>query len=282
MSAAPVTRSGIVPGVPEAEYHSNPALSSTGARLLLDSPARFQWAQTHPQAPKAAFDLGSAVHSQVLGTGYGVVELDFPDFRTNAAKEARDAVYAAGQIPILAGDAGMAEVKAISESVLAHPTARAFLEQAGIAEASVFATCPDTGVAVRARYDFLPNAGSGQRRCVDLKTTGKSASPSEFAKTAANFGYDVKDGWYTDTLKFVTGEDAAMVFIVVETTAPYLVAVHQLDREYRDMGKVKALAARMTFRDCTEADEWPGYPPTVNLLAPPVFAIYDYQDRFSA
>jgi hypothetical protein len=42
---------GIVHNLDEAEYHAHPALSSTGARLLLPeykgSPKKFQYAQTH-------------------------------------------------------------------------------------------------------------------------------------------------------------------------------------------------------------------------------------------
>ena len=66
------TYQGIVHNVPEADYHSHPALSSTQARQILDSPAKYDYAKTHPQPHKDAFDLGTAVHTKVLGTGYTV------------------------------------------------------------------------------------------------------------------------------------------------------------------------------------------------------------------
>ena len=55
----------IITDMPEEEYHRRPELSSTGARLLLESPAKFAYAQTHPQPHKQAFDVGHAVHARV-------------------------------------------------------------------------------------------------------------------------------------------------------------------------------------------------------------------------
>lgn len=260
---------------PEAEYHRHPALSATGAKLILDSPAKFNYRinQQHPER-KAVFDLGAAVHAEVLGTGWGIEELDFPDFRTKAAQQARDEAYTAGLIPMLSKD--LDGVKAVSDSVLAHPTARMLFEQDGHAEVSVFAE-DEQGTQLRCRFDFLPD---DHRVAVDLKTTSKKADARGFASSAASYGYDVQEGHYIDTLKYATGDVAAMVFVVVEVEPPYLVGVHQLDRDFRDMGHVKAAVARDRFRRCTDADEWPGYPTEIQLVQPPVWATYDYQDNY--
>jgi len=76
---------GIVLDLPESQYHSRPELSSTEARRLLDSPAKFKWAQTHPQAPKAEFDLGHAVHEKVLGVGGGIAVIPDDVLASNGA-----------------------------------------------------------------------------------------------------------------------------------------------------------------------------------------------------
>ena len=271
--------SGIVEAMDEDLYHAHPALSSTGARLLLDSPARFKYRQDHAQPHKAAFDRGSAVHAKVLGVGYGVESLDFPDFRTQAAQEARDAAYAAGLIPMLAKD--LVIVDDIAEAVLAHPTARALLERPGTPEASVFAHDPRTGVEMRARFDFLPDVTTGRRIAVDLKSIGKTASPGDFSRSVASFGYDVQQGHYLDTLALSEGDgDAAMVFIVIESDAPHLVATYQLDVVWSEMGAAKARRARELFRECTDSGEWPGYPGEIGLLAPPTWAVYEHEEKF--
>lgn len=267
-----MTREGIVLDMPEAEYHSGPELSSTGAKAILDSPARFKWQQDHPLTSNA-FDVGSAVHAKVLGTGWGIKELDFDTYRTKAAQEARDEARSEGLIPMLAHE--LVDVHAMTEAVLAHPTAKLLLEQDGNAEASMFATDPDTGLRLRCRFDYW-----GARVAVDLKTTAGRADVDGFAKSAASYKYHVQEAHYRHTAHLVTGEEKPMLFVVVEKTAPHLVGVHQLDRVFTDMGDVQARVARETYARCLETNEWPGYATDIQLVPPPVWATYDHQDRY--
>lgn len=242
--------------------------------MLLKSPKTFDWNRTHPRANKAEFDLGSAAHSKVLGTGYAVVVLDFPDFRTKAAQEARDDAYAVGKIPVLAKT--YAEVDLMAEAVLAHPYGRQLLEQdGGKAEVSVFATDPEFDIELRARFDFLAD------RPFDLKTTGTSADSATFARTVHSFGYDVSRAHYLHTLYLATGERREMAFLVVESTAPYDVGVHYLDEQYIEIGEGRARRARALFAECMSTGTWPGHSPEPTLVTPPMYAIYDYQDNYS-
>ena len=64
------------PGVytlPADEYHADPvkggSLSSSGARKILECPARFRWERDHPPVPTDAFNFGHAAHKLVLGAG---------------------------------------------------------------------------------------------------------------------------------------------------------------------------------------------------------------------
>jgi len=280
MTAVVEITSGIVRDLPEHVYHSQPALSSTGARLLLDSPARFHHAQNHPQPHKDAYDLGTAVHSRVLGTGTIAVAYPAEHLTPSGAVSTKQATVewvaeqrALGQILLTATQ--LEQVNGMSESVLAQPQARALFEQSGIAEASVFATDPATGVKMRARFDYLPDFTVTDPWSVDLKTTGKSAAPHEFLKTVANFGYHIQQEWYLDTYKMQTGLiDLRMKFVVVETAAPYLVAVHELSDQFAEIGSSAGARARALYADCVKADSWPGYPTTGDPLQPPMWAIY--------
>lgn len=264
---------GIVRSMPEGEYHSRPELSSTGARLLLDCPARFRWAQDNPEPFKKHFDVGSAVHAKVLGVGAGVVAIPESLLASNGAAstsaakifiaEAREA----GLIPLK--QAEIDEIDAISESVLAHPGAKSLLEQEGDSEASVFATDPDTGVRMRARFDFLPDFTVDDPVAVDLKT-GLDASAEGFAKTAAQHRYDIQQEWYLLTYGLATGDfSLQMSFITVEKTPPYLVGVYRLGLDFQQMAHKQVLRALATFKACTENDLWPGYPLDVGPLQPP-------------
>lgn len=268
---------GIIQNLPEEDYHSRTELSSTGARQLLESPARFRYNQDHLQPHKAAFDLGTAVHSKVLGVGSDVMVLDFDSYRTKDAQTARDEAYAAGLVPMLAKD--MHGVDDMTEAVLAHPSARLLFEQPGSAEASVFATDPGTGVDVRARFDYLPDFTAENPICVDLKTTGKTADADSFMKTVSNFGYHIQQAHYLHAYATATGDwSARMKFVVVETGPPYLVAVHELAHEFAEIGDAQAKRARELFAQCTATNEWPGYPTDTDPIQPPMWMIYQDMD----
>lgn len=261
--------------MPEREYHSHKALSSTGARLILESPARFLYQQTHPRAPRAEFDLGTAVHTKVLGTGSQVEVLDFPDWRTKAAQTARDDVRAEGRIPMLQRE--YAPVNHMSEAVLSHPKARELFEQSGNAEASVFATDPATGVDVRARFDFLPDFTVADPWAVDLKTA-RDASPDGFARSCADYRYDIQQEWYDLTHTLSTGAYVPMKFVAVEKEPPYLVGVYELAREFAELGRKKVREALETYARCVESGEWPGYPTDIDPLQPPSWLFFSEGD----
>ena len=278
-------RDGLVLGMPEDVYHGGGGaeLSSTGAKLLLDSPARFKHVILDGnRTEKRAWDLGTAVHTKVLGTGSGAIAYPADLLSASGAIVAKSKEWAAwqraaGLVPVKQHE--LDEINAVAESMLAHDTARTLLEAPGSPEASVFATCPETGVRLRARFDRLPDDLDVG---LDVKTVGRAggAAESEFAKQIFNFGYDVQAGQYTDTLKYATGRDLDFAFIVVEMVAPYLVNVITMTHTYIDMGRVKSMEARRRYRHGLDTGEWPGYSPEIKHVEPPMFAVYDFQDNY--
>lgn len=249
---------GLVFGMDELAYHARPELSSTGVRQILDSPARFRWEQQHPRTA-LAFDVGSAVHTKVLGTGWPVVT--YPDEHltpsgkpsTKAATVAWEQGQRAAGAIVLSG-VDLARVDAMAEAVLAHKGARAILERDGGREVSAFATDPETDVGCRARFDVLTSD-----LAVDLKTTAGSASAQGFGRDAAKYGYPIQEAHYADTLAWVMGERLPMVFLVVEKRPPHLVAVHYLDEVTRMVARELAAKARDLYAHCLATDTWAGY-----------------------
>src|SRR5699024_511784 len=107
-----------------------------------------------------------------------------PDWRSKAAREARDEANAAGKIPALMTDMGIAA--AMRDAVFANSVARTLLFR-GKAEVSMYATDPDTGVKMRSRPDWLPH-GEGRPVIVDYKTT-RDANPNRDAFRNSAFAY---------------------------------------------------------------------------------------------
>lgn len=265
---------GVVYDLPENAYFASPALSSTQVKWLIDCPARYRFNLLNPPPPKDEFNLGSALHTKVLGTGWDVEVLPFDAYTTRAAKQARDEAYASGRVPLLMKQKVM--VDAMAESILADADARDHLEH-GKPEVSVFATDPDTRIDMRCRFDWLDE---DENVAVDLKTTAGMCTIEGFSDAVARWGYDVSQGHYLDTMELATGDRPRMRYIVVEKTAPYFTAVLKLSSDEMKMGVIEARSARARLRACLNADIWPDRPTGIQTTRAPMWRIYQYQDRY--
>lgn len=264
--------------MPDAIYHSRPELSSTGARRLLKSPAKFKWEQDHPRPGKRDYDVGHAAHAKVLGVGSDVIE--YPaDHLTPSGRVSTKAATLAwaadqranGLVPVSPDD--IAAVNAMAESVLAHPKARALFEADGHREVSAFASVE--GVASRARLDALVGDIG-----VDLKTTRRTANAEGFSRESSDHGYFVQEAWYRDVLLAEGIELSDFVFISVEKEPPYLVGVNRHDPVFQDMGKSAVAEARSRYRRGIETGEWPGYSTDIEYASPPAWMAMLYDDQY--
>lgn len=269
-----MTTTGVIDGYPEADYHAHPALSRSGAKTLLSNPARYRWEADNHGTTKDAFDVGTAAHAIVLGVGLDELDvIDAADWRTNVAQAAKKASHEAGRTPIL--KAQFDATLAMAEAVLDHDTARAILEREGNAEQTIFWTdTADDGTEVecRARIDYLTTDADGLPALVDLKTTGKDAGPTSFAKSVVDYGYDLQDAFYTRGFEAVTEQPSSFTFIAVESAAPHFVAVHTLDEAFRRRGHELREAAVNRFAFCTANDDWPAHGNDIHILTPPRWA----------
>lgn len=284
--------SGSLGGVPvivhdmtDEEYHSRDELSSSAARTLLPdfggSPAKFQHARRHKRT-SSAYDVGHAVHAKVLGVGLQAIA--YPEdllasngaASTKAAKEWAESVRIDGLVPMKAAE--LAPINSMSEAVLAHPTARALFEISRGREVSVFGDVSD--VSCRARFDALSEETPNGIFGIDLKTIARTADADTFTREVIDYGYHVQQEFYRDTYRASTGAEMNFLFVVVEKSAPHLVAVHQLDVVYQQMGKTLAREARRIYAECIAKNEWPGYPTDVQLVGPPVWAAMRHEEKY--
>lgn len=270
-----ITEPGLYDDIAEAAYHGDPyspSLSSTMAKLILKSPAHLRHHLDEGSERKPAFDFGSAVHTLILGKGWPITILDFPDWRSKEARLQREAAWISESIPMLQKD--YEEAAAVEAAVRAHPIAGPLFAGEGKAEVSAFGE-HESGVKMRGRFDWATPTGI----IVDLKTA-RSADPNDFASTAANFGYDVQAAHYMAVHELATGESSkAFVHVLVEKEPPYLVSVVQLDDEFIDLGRSKLERAVRRYEHALNTDEWPGYPATLHPITPKPYMVYDEDDQ---
>jgi exodeoxyribonuclease VIII len=158
-------------------------------------------------------------------------------------------------------DAVHKAAKAIKE----HPAASKLIN-AGRAEQSIYWNDPLTGELCRCRPDWWRD----DNIVVDLKTT-ENASKDGFAKSIANFRYDVQAAFYLDGIEAATGKrPRGFVFVAIEKKPPFAVGVYVLDAETLDAARAVYQKDLQAYAACQQSGEWPGYGDkiqTINLPA---------------
>lgn len=265
---------GLYTDLDETKYHADPipegSLSVSGAKKILDSPARFKHEQEN-RTEKKAFDFGHAAHAKVLGRGLPVAVI--PDeflakngaTSTTAAKEFIAAARERGDTPLKSDEAAV--IDAMAAKLAEHTTASKLLA-AGEAERSMFWRDEETRIMLRGRTDWVTILPNGRPCIVDYKTTARSANPDRFRWEARDFDYHMQDCHYREGLDILTGDRHAFLFIVQEKTAPYLVSVVELDDDARDVGAQRNRVARRIYLDCRTRDEWPAFPGITRINLP--------------
>lgn len=261
------------PGVYELtddEYFNGPlartSLSSTGARDLLDCPAKFRHNQLNARKDTKAFDMGHAAHQLVLGAGPKLVRIDADEWRTNAIKAEVAEVRASGGVPLKPAD--WDAVHAMAAALKGHPIAPKLFTH-GAPEQSMVWRDKATGVLCRAKVDWLTRDG-----IVDYKTA-RTVRPASLPKAVHEHGYFVQAAFYLRGFRATdqTGLRRApfFMFVAQEKEPPYLVTVFQLADEALAYGDRLCAEALERYRDCLAADEWPGYSDDIEDIALPAW-----------
>jgi hypothetical protein len=280
---------GIYDMSPE-EYHADPcpepSLSRGIAHLIHDrSPLHAHHA--HPRlggnggiVASKAMDAGSAVHSLMLDKGDGIVTLKgrygpkhklaglpFRDFKTDAARDERDALREAGHIPVLEHELSdiHRSVAAIARNLRWHQDGPDFFAP-GRSEAVVIWREGDTWL--RCMVDRLPDDPTAPP--YDLKLTEMSAAPGGSWERRLQSLYAFQDAFYRRGIKAVRGIlPPPMRFVVVERDAPHGVSVMAAAPSLQDVAERQVERAIKVWRQCLADDRWPGYSPfTAHVEAP--------------
>jgi hypothetical protein len=252
-------------------YHADPcptaSLSSSIANILLDQSPLHAWL-AHPRLnpnyareASARFDLGSAAHMMLLERREDrIVRVQAKDWRTNAAKEARDAAQANGQFAVL--EHQYADILAMCTAAQDYllTTELGDMLATGDPEQSVLWKEPNASAAgshvlwYRCRPDLL---SKDRRVILDYKSTS-SAAPDFVSKQIGRMGYDLQSEFYTRGLKAIELEPT-FVFLFQEITPPYACSLISLSNTFREVGKLKVARAMKIWETSITSNTWPVY-----------------------
>lgn len=271
---------GLIHGIPDAQYHAMPGLSATGMKWILRSPKHYRQMIDH-HVEKTAFDFGHAVHAKILGVGMDIAVIPDALLAKNGAASTLEAkafiaqARADGLVPVKADV--VAEVDAIAEAVLTHAKAGPLLELPGHPEVSLFGADPDTGVRLRGRIDYLTDTGIN----VDVKTT-TDVRRHKLARAITDYGYDIQSEAYRHLLR-INGIDPQPTHLVfVEKDPPHEVRVVSLANPLWVLGGERAMRRAIDlYAECMASNTWPGdddQPGDIEAIDPPGYYLYDDED----
>lgn len=264
-----VLTAGIHFDVPAKVYHADPApmpsLSASIANLLVTKSARHA-RYAHPRLNLDSKDDdhsderddGSVLHSLLLGSGdHRIVIVDAPDWRTNAAQEARRDARAVGNIPVLARrlEKLSAVIDAMQSQLSEHEDAADMLS-AGRPEATVLWQVDD--IWCRIRPDWLPD--NAEAPVYDPKFTSASAAPEDWEKHVWQT-YGLRAEFYMRGLEAVRGvRPQAYRFPVCETHPPYGMCVFEPSPDVSAWAAEQCDTAERLWATSLESGIWRGYP----------------------
>lgn len=270
--------------VRDAFHDGPPTLSSHIAHLLVTrSPAHAYYAhpRLHPgwqPEERFRFDLGIAAHAALLeDQAHRIHVVAAEDWRSTAARAARELARAQGKIPLLAhqADAVHAMVREAKRALAASPD----LQGLGPLDAEVTLTWwdgPATNPAhCRCRPDWIT-----QDRAIVLsyKTCDGVAEPEAFVRTIVTMGYDMQAAFECAAVEALTGRTPLYVWIAQETEPPYAVALIGLSPTMAALGRMKYRQAVTRWAECLTRGQWPAYPDRICYVDPPTWALMRWEE----
>ncbi|MDD5304009.1 MAG: PD-(D/E)XK nuclease-like domain-containing protein [Elusimicrobia bacterium] len=276
----PAPKPGFYKGVDFDTYASWDAVNSHILTGLRRTPAHLRHELLNGGLdPTPSLEAGWLLHLAVLEPERFEAEVVVPpkvDRRTTQGK-ATWAGFQAANPGKRSVDADLySQVCAMRDSLRAHPSAGAWFERPGANEVSIVWEEREAGVVCKARIDRVASIG-GWPIVGDVKTA-RNAARRPFERVLYDYGYHIQARHYLAGLEALSPIPDGQAFrrfcfFVVETEAPYCVAVYELDETALAAAEQDRQKHLRTWRQCVEAGEWPGYPVGIELVSIPAWAL---------
>lgn len=241
-------------------YRRDPGLAQSHVKHILQSPAHYQAAKKRKFTPTLNMQIGSALHCMVL-EGQEQFDRDYilkPEglnLTTKAGKEWKEEnnkkTILSQSDSACSWDAvhGMAEsLRTLEWFNPNQPDYRKYNE------VSLYWRSDD--LDCKARLDRLLLSPT-KAVVLDLKTTD-SIDETEFTKKIVGYlNYMFQSAWYTEGTEAVFKVPTSFIFIGVERTPPYSLAVYEISEEMIAEGMRQTHFARKALAHCLKTKTWP-------------------------
>lgn len=271
----------------EEAYHADPcpqpSLSSHVAMTIIGKSLMHAW-RVHPRSPLfepsvmgTAADRGSAAHALLFG-GKAIEAIVADDFRTPAAREARDKARAAGRIPMLSKDIeGLAAMTEPARQRFRDLHGGAYLcEQTAVWRQSGL----DGAGWRRARIDTI---STSRAMIVDYKTTEGAVDALSCERRVADMGLQIQAAAYVDAVENLHPElmgRVKFIFQWQEQKAPYALSPPiEMSEAFLSLGRAQWKAACHLWDKAQLHGAFPGYSAHPFLACPPPWELSRWEER---
>lgn len=236
--------------IPDTEYHADPAIGSTTAKLALKSLRLFRDHQLGMSRveDKAHFRVGRLLHMQRLE----------PD-------RFADLHLAKGPVNEKTGKPYGRDTKAFADWQAANPDKTVLdpwfhlalercppeicdLFEGGVAESSVFVDDPATGLRIKCRPDYLRD-----RTIIDFKTC---QDIDRVERDISRFGYWFSAAWYRHVVAIETEKAHRHRFVFLEKNAPFRWRIVDLAADYQMFADAKVSETLTNIHLAGKHDAW--------------------------
>lgn len=288
----PATRSVLTTGwhhLEEEAYHADPcpvpSLSSHTAMNVVGKSLMHAW-RGHPRSPLfepyvvgTAADRGSAAHALLFG-GKAIEPIVADDFRSAAAREARDRAREQGRIPMLQKD-----IEGLQQMI--DPACERFAALHGGAylceQSAIWRSGSTEAGWRRARMDTL---SASRTLIVDYKTTEGAVDPLSCERRIADMGLQIQAAAYVEAVETLHPEllgRVRFVFQWQEQKAPYALSPPiEMSEAFMSLGRAQWRAACQLWDKALQHNAFPGYSPHPHLACPPPWELSRWEERIAA
>jgi len=266
---------GVIADMSNEDYHQSAGISHSMLSDLARSPAHFYALHMAPdrptREPTTSMLAGTLAHCAILEPDalrdrYAVKPSDL-DMRTTSGKAWASLNAGRNIISEAQYDTAIEQ----REAVFAVAELSSIL-QFGRPELSAFWTDEDTGLPCRCRPDWTHDNGDGTVTLLDVKTTS-DASPEEFSRAVAKYGYHRQAWHYSRGFERASGKRVSrFVFAVVTNAYPFIAAAYVLDEETEAQACEEVTELLALYASCKKSGVWPAFGQGCNVIGLPAWA----------
>lgn len=268
---------GFYPDMPHDEYLKVEALSNSGLKKLMKTPAHFKAPQKPPTSQQqAVWDWGTAFHVEVLEPDKYNNRVIVTSKKTITAGEKKEA---AEEGKVIIKEPAHIDIQGAVQAARDHPDSGPLLKAGGVTEMSFFWEDPEYGFLCKGRADKITDS----RITMDLKSTGDAEDESRgfgsFWKNFISLRYRFQAYWYLNGLTIASGvPHDRFVFIAVEKEPPYGLNVFEADKEVLLWAMEEIDPLKRLYSECLASNLWPCYPTGIKTIGLPPWAKRKYDE----